>query len=76
MKNSKGEMTQNDECQWTVVWRGLNPMRGVLWLDENCPGHRNIRYNGGLRPDGQHSKGDSRLEYDEEKGYWTAEVVQ
>lgn len=70
------ELTMNDrvKMRWNVVWQGHYPMRGEQYLDETFPNHRNIRYNGGLRPDGRHSKGDSRLEYCEETGIWKAEV--
>ena len=70
------ELTTDDRVnmRWNVVWRGWYPMRGEQWLDENFPEHRNIRYNGGLKADGRHSKGDSRLQYCEKRSLWTAEV--
>ncbi len=67
-------MNDRVKMRWNVVWQGHYPMRGEQYLDENFPNHRNIRYNGGLRPDGKYSKGCSRIELCEETGIWRAEV--
>lgn len=61
---------------WKVVWRGIYPMRGEQWLDENFPGNLNIRYNGGERADYNPLPGVvySRIVQNEKYGYYTAEV--
>ena len=59
---------------WEMVWRGIHFMEGEAFVEKQHPGTLNIRYNGGLRPDGKSSKGYYRIVQNETWGYYTAEV--